>query len=87
VAGKNPSASVIDSSGLSLPTEPGRRSSSLLEHADNLQQAVLRVVPLVVFVVGHEVEAGDADGNDDMSGDSIPMARKDLVADGIRIAL
>ena len=48
---------------------------------------MLRLVQLVVFVIGHEVEVGDADGNDDMSGDSIPMARKDLVAEGTCIAL
>jgi hypothetical protein len=52
-----------------------------------MQYAPPSLPPLLVFVIGDEVEMGDANGNDDMSGDGVPMARKDLVAEGIRIAV
>ena len=82
VAAKDASASVIDSSGLSLPTEPRRRDATLLQQPDRDPHALLCLSVFDRLVVGHEVEMGDADGNDDVNGDGTVEARDDLVADG-----
>ena len=86
MAGKVPSASVIDSSGLSLPTVPVAEITASLQQPDDGQHGLLRVSPLLGLVVRQEVEMGDANGNDEVDGDTALEARLDLVAEGVLAA-